>query len=112
MTNINDFSTNANSLSYFQSYLPAVSLFQYFFQVIYGSFTESLLYVAYDILVVSLFIPFTKNIKWKDFWKIVTMVIIILILPVLFNDIYYSQIYVDSFLGFIFGYSLISIFFT
>lgn len=110
MTNINDFSTNANSLSYFQSYLPAVSLFQYFFQVIYGSFTESLLYVAYDILVVSLFIPFTKNIKWKDFWKIVTMVIIILILPVLFNDIYYSQIYVDSFLGFIFGYSLISIF--
>ncbi len=112
MVNINDFSTNSQSLSYFQSYLPAISLFQYFFQVIYGNFTESLLYIAYDIIVVSLFIPFTKEIKWKDFWKIMTMVIIILVLPVLFNNIYYSQIYVDSFLGFIFGYSLISIFLT
>ena len=51
---INDFSTNPLSLSSGRTYLPGVSLFQYFFQVLAGNFNEGYLYVSLQILSFSI----------------------------------------------------------
>lgn len=110
MFTINDFSTNPNSLSYFQSYLPGVSIFLYYVQIIFGSFNESLLYFDYELLAFSLFLPFISDAKWENKNKIIVFILISFLLPLIFNYAYYSSIYVDSFLGFIFGYLLFQIY--
>ena len=60
----NFFSTNPNSLSAARAYLPSMSIFQYFFQVLsVDGFKESFLFISYQLFGISLFLPFFKNIK-------------------------------------------------
>ena len=119
MYSINDFSTNPKSLSTFQSYLPAMSLFQYFWQVIGGKFREWFLFVSYQLFVITLFLPFLTDLKWKkkDILKILVSIVLILLTPIVFFNnqytaIYYTSIYVDSFLAAIFGYCIASVYFS
>ncbi len=72
---LDDFITNENSHSLFKSYPPIMALFQYFFQrvnaLIFRSndFVEEKVYVAYQVFVVSLILPFFKMLNTKELWR-------------------------------------------
>lgn len=104
MYNIDDFSTSSKSLSLFQDYPPGLSLFQYFFQVLNGEFKESLLYITYQIIPISLYLSFLRTTSWKNPCKIIISIIIVLLVPLAFNSGYLKSIYVDALLGMLAGY--------
>lgn len=66
MSTINAFGTSPLSHCMFQSYPPAMSLFQYFFQVLYllvdvpGGFSEWRLIFAFQLYIVALLLPFVS----------------------------------------------------
>lgn len=96
----NDFSTGPHSLSLFQSYLPGMSLFQYLFQSLsFNGFYEPYLFISYQMFLISLFLPFIQNLKWKEVGKNLLIATLVVFGPVtLFNE-FYDSIYVDAFLG-------------
>lgn len=112
MFNLNDFSTNPNSLSVAKTYLPAISLFQYFWQIIRGEFIEWYLYLSIHLFIITLFAPFLKNIRWKDIYKFLIAILLIIFVPIIFYEEYYTSTYVDSFVSCIFAYSMASIYFA
>lgn len=101
---INDFSTNQTSGLLFRSYLPAMSLFQYFFECIRGDFVEYYAYISYQVFMISFFIPFIKDYTWKDWRKIILTIPILFLTPIIFTSSYYSSIYIDTSLGICFAY--------
>ncbi len=109
MFNINDFITSPLSDSTFKRYPPSMALFQYFVQILNGSFCEGLLFLCYQIIGVALFLPIFKNLEWKNFSSIITAVFFIIIIPLIFFEDYYTTIYIDAMLGITFGILLIYI---
>lgn len=107
MFTINDFSTSPKSMSQFQSYPPAMSLFQYFFVKIGNNYVESNLYIAYQLLFVSLIMPFIS--KSKKVFDSIIIAITAMLVPLILNGNFYTTIYIDSILGIMFGYLLLTI---
>lgn len=114
MFSINDFSTSKESLSAFQSYLPAMSIFQYYFQIINGSFKECLLFFSYDIFSLTLIISFLDNFNFtkKKILLMLLFLFIIIFSPMLFFNNFYTSIMIDAFLSIVFAYVIISICFN
>lgn len=115
MVTIDDFGTNANSGSHFQSYPPGMALFQYFLQKLNGArggqdFCEWMLYFAYQIFCFTFFMPFLKNLQWKRLGGIVCTGIVIFLSPLLFYSDLYTKIYIDPFLGILAGTGLAVLF--
>lgn len=110
MYTINDFSTNSKSLSAFQTYLPGISLFQYFFQVLIGKFNESYLFFSNHLLFISFLLPFTKKFEWNKPLKIIISVISYVLVPIILFNSFYKTIYVDCLLGIVFGFVLVNIY--
>ena len=94
----------------FRSYPPAMSLWQYFILFFRGSWNESDLYRSYTILGLILFLPFLKNIEWKNSKSIVSTILLIVLTPLLFYYDYYTSIYIDPILALFFGYCLAEIY--
>lgn len=101
---INDFATSPKADLMFQSYPPAMTIFQYMFMVIKGDFIEYYAYFSYCIFCISLILPFTKNLKWNNIIKIIFYFFIILLVPTLIANNFYSCIYIDTALGLTFGF--------
>ncbi|MDD2203482.1 MAG: hypothetical protein PHT75_02335 [Bacilli bacterium] len=101
-----------SDLYFSTDYLPGMPLFQYFFAKNVGHFAESHLYLSYALVVLSLLMPITKKIKWKNFWAIIPAIILLFTFPMLFansgfdGQYYYKALYIDPVLGILFGYSL------
>ena len=112
----NIYSTNPASLSAASGYPPVMSIFQYFVQNLSThGYNECLLFLAYQVFAISLTLPFIKNIKWKDVFKILLIIIVLIIVPTIFFATpyyYYNIIYIDPFLGILFAYILATIFVT
>lgn len=109
MFNINDFSTNPESMSMFKSYPPGMSIFQYFWMVIGGIFREWYLYISYQIFAIALILPVFKNVNWKQIIKIICLSLLILFIPTIIYSGYYEVIYIDAIVGIMFGYVLSNI---
>lgn len=107
MFTINDFSTDAQSMSAFQSYPPAMSIFQYFFVKVGNTYNESNLYIAYQVMFLSLIMPFIS--KNKKVFDSVIMSIIFMLVPIIITNKFYTSIYIDTILGLLFGYILSTI---
>ena len=110
----NIYNTNAASLSSARAYPPTMSIFQYFVQnlSLYG-FKEQYLYCAYHVFTISLILPFIKDVKWKEIFKIILILFIVILAPTIFFSTvyyYYNIIYIDPFLGILFGYVMAYIF--
>lgn len=110
MFTINDFSTSPKALSTFQSYPPAMSLFQYFWMKLGNDFIEYQLFISYQLVVISLFLPFISDIK-KISGKVISIIMLLLIPMITFNN-FYTAIYIDGILGIFFGYNILSIIFN
>ena len=71
MVSIDDFGTNPEAQSIFQSYPPGMSLFQYFFEKVYlllnrgELFSEWRLYFSYQIFFLSFFMPFLRKLTFE-----------------------------------------------
>lgn len=99
-------STYSNIDLTFRSYPPALSLFQYFLISIRGTWEEADLFRGNGILAITLFLPFLKNIQWKNPATIISSILLIILTPMLFYSNFYSSIYVDTILAVFFGYCL------
>lgn len=72
MTTLDDFGTNPASQSWFQSYPPGMTLFEFFLQRIVlffnpnAGFHEASVYVAYQVFFSSLLLPFFKGRSFRD----------------------------------------------
>lgn len=104
MFKINEFSTSPNSSLYFQSYPPAMTIFQYIFTFIKGEFIEYYAYYSYDLFCFCLFLPFLSKIEWKNAIKIIISTFLIIVIPTLFYQYFYISIYIDAALGLTFGF--------
>lgn len=96
------FGTNPEADSLFGSYPPGMALMQYFLQMLNGSFSEWLLYYAYQVFGVTLFMPLFRRVKdgllgWLLFAAGVFFA------PLLFFPEYYQTILIDGFLGLLAG---------
>ncbi len=116
MVALDDFGTNPNSLCMFKSYPPAMSIFEYFLERIDqfiqpGKFNEPLAYCAWQILMVSFFLPFVERIGEKNKLSSIICGLVFLLSPLMvFSGVYYST-YIDPFLGIISGVGFAIIFF-
>lgn len=116
MTVVDDFTTNPNSGSMFYNYPPGMSLFQLFLQHLYlfthpgGSFNEWRVYFAYQVLFVSILLPFLKDLTWKRPLELILLPLTLLLaLTLIFHDLYMS-LYIDAFLGILAGVGMAFLF--
>ncbi len=115
MTYINDFATNPDSHSQFQSYPPGMALLQYFFQKLHmfmradKVFTEWRLYLAYQTFALSMFFPFLEEKELRTFEKIVLFLGIAVSVLVFYPD-FYGSIYIDPFVAILAGTTFALIF--
>lgn len=107
---INDFCTSQISHCGFGAYPPAMSLFQYYFQKIHflidrtAIFNEWQMYFAYQIFLLSLFLPFLLMLgKENRFSKYFSATIMILLLLLVFYDRFFALIYIDPAVAILFG---------
>ena len=115
-TTLDDFATNPNSHSLFQSYPPAMSLFQYFLQKIYlfinksEFFNEWRAYFAHQIFSISFFFPFFKDFSYRKSLEGFCISIVYFISILFLFSNFYSTVYIDPVLGIVAGCSIASIY--
>lgn len=96
------FGTAPEADSLFGSYPPGMALMQYFLQMLSGSFSEWLLYYAYQVFGVTLFMPLCRRVK-EGFLGWLLFAAGIFCGPLLFFPEYYQTILIDGFLGLLAG---------
>ena len=112
MTYINNFGTNPAAHSMFPSYPPAMSLFQYFYQVLYqllsdpDGFSEWRLLFAYQVYVAALLVPFLSIGISMHVFAVRRILItafraVIILFALTFFDLssVFHSLYIDSFVG-------------
>ena len=111
-TYLNDFSTNPASYSNFPSYPPGMCLFQYFFQKIYlltkpgMPFSEWRAYLAYQILMVSLGMPFLQRLSFRRPLEMLLNASVLLFIHLPFFFGYnFAGVMIDTFVGTAAGYT-------
>ena len=87
-----------------KTYLSGSSLFQYFTMEMYGSFNEGIMYMANDLLILSIMISIFRNSEYKKN-NIGCLILISLFLFMITNIFYadwFVSLYVDCLLAFAF----------
>ncbi len=88
----------------FRGYQPGIGLFQYFVER-FGDWNEADLFWAYQLVIISLFIPFMASLTWRRAGRLALILPIIFIVPNLFFPST-QLIIIDPVLGLLFGYCL------
>lgn len=108
VTAIDDFGTNPAANSVFQSYPPAMILFQYSIQKMNQwvhpgiGFSEWRVFYGYQLFSVIVMLPFFRNVQWNQMLRWLFLAIIVLLAPLLFFNMY-NTAYIDLFVGLLFG---------
>lgn len=105
---LNTFGLGSDSTVLAKSYLSGTSLFQYFCVKLNGTYNESILYFAQNLMFFSLILPIFKNFKKLNNIMLWLSMAIVVLLPTLFYPYFYNSIYVDGMLGIAFAYSIYS----
>lgn len=103
-----DFGTVPEARMLFASYPPGMAIFQYFntkINVILGGegFSEWRIYHAYQIFTYSMFLPFVNKLDIKRPIRIIVICLVIFLTPAFFIDMFFSSVYIDTFLAVLFG---------
>ncbi|MGL5125793.1 MAG: hypothetical protein ACRC6U_07365 [Fusobacteriaceae bacterium] len=101
---LNHFGNLKEATTSFKGYPPAMSIFQYFFIKLSGSYKENFAFSAMIFFNLSLLSPLFKNIKSK-IESVLLSVLIIGFSTIISTDIY-TTIYIDLSLGFLSAYIL------
>jgi len=91
--------TYKDSAIIFKSYLPGISLFEYFLIRPFSQFTEFPAYIASNMVFFSILSAFIKKFNFKSMLLIGSF----LLIPLLMGVTFYSALYVDCMLGVLFG---------
>lgn len=108
----NVLSTNPAAKSMFQSYPPAMALFQYFFQVLTqfkeGTrfFSEWRLIFAYQLFSLALVMPFLKDVSLKKPLSGLFRIALAVLSLTIFASSIFHEIYIDCFVGILSGTAL------
>ena len=95
-----------------QSYPPAMPLLVYFIESFNRVFKESEIFFVYGVFYCALLVPALKNLKYKQFYLIPLLALVIVLLPCLITEhggdycYYYNSLFIDVFLGAMAGYGL------
>lgn len=109
MVSTNFLSTNAANESAFQSYPPAMSLWQYFVQKIQmlfhneDAFIEWYLHFLYQIATYVVFLPLLRKIKFNNVFNLFICFLLIFLLPSVFFETFWKTVYIDPFVGLLGG---------
>ena len=109
---LDDFAANPASGIYYQSYPPAMALFQYFFQKLHylvdsePVFSEWRLFLAYQVLMIALAMPFFRGLSLP---KAALAGVGLFVLPMLFIGETYTLLYIDSFVGMLAGCGFLAV---
>ena len=107
---LNDFPTNSSSTVNL-IYPPNPTLLQYFFTKIIGVYSQGIELFAVQILGFSLLLPIFEFTKKKRTIALLSCICILFCIPAIFVESYfYITIYVDTLMGLIIGYTLLSYF--
>ena len=112
MMKLNDFAANPASGIYYQSYPPAMALFQYFFQKLRylldggAEFSEWRLFLAYQVLMIAPAMPFFRGLSLP---KAALAGLCLFVLPLLFIGETYILLYIDSFVGMLAGCGFLAV---
>lgn len=104
------FGNVAGAGSAFAEYPPAVGLFEYFLVRSAPVFSEPAVYIAHNVLLLSLLAPVLSRLtKWR-FSAMLPVGLALLLLPLTCNTETYTNLYIDSTLGLLFAYVLYAYF--
>lgn len=109
VTTIDDFATNPAANSHFQSYPPGMMLFQYSMQKVHqlvmpdARFCEWQVFFCYQVFILAVMMPFFCNVTFKQLIRLSLYGAITLLAPLLFYRNLYSSVYIDAFVGILFG---------
>ena len=102
------FGNIAGAGSAFAEYPPAIGLFEYFLVRSSPVFSESIVYIAHNLLLLSLLAPALSGMKRLRLSLLLPAGLILLLLPLTGNTETYTNLYIDSTLGLLFAYILYS----
>ena len=102
------FGNIAGAGSAFAEYPPAVGLFEYFLVRSSPVFSEPVVYIAHNMLLLSLLAPALSGAKRWRLSLLLPAGLILLLLPLTGNTETYTNLYIDSTLGLLFAYILYS----
>lgn len=109
---LDDFAANPASGIHYQSYPPAMALFQYFFQKLRflldggAAFSEWRLFLAYQVLMIAPALPFFRGLSLP---KAALAGVCLFVLPLLFIGETYILLYIDSFVGMLAGCGFLAV---
>jgi hypothetical protein len=92
------------------SYPPAMGIFQYFALHIFGEYQDWILYFAYQLFLFALTMPFFSRLTHQTPIQNLFLGVAAFALPILIYDNAYHSVYIDPFLGSIFGFCIAVIF--
>lgn len=98
--------TSANSNVLSKNYMPASTIFHYFWLKPSHTFNESFVFISMNFLIYSLIIPILSIFK-KNLWKQAILAeFFIFLVPLTLCDYIYTGAYVDGLMGLLFAYIL------
>lgn len=107
----NGYGTVENSRVTFNEYPPFTACFQYILLNLKGTYKESLVIIAQNILYLSIIIPICAKIDFKKNRKnLMVIILTITLLPLILYENFFVEILVDGFLGILFAVGLYTIY--
>ena len=99
--------THRNSMLIIKGYIPGLPLLQYFWTRPFSTYFEYPAYIASNMFFFSIILAFIKKLNLKSS----LFILLSLLIPLVFNNDFFSSLYIDSLLGILFGVALLSYFY-
>lgn len=107
---------NLTNMGTMSGRVPGMPLLMYFVTKTFGIFKDSLLFLSYGLVSISVLLPLAKSLTWKKWYFIPILVILFFFFPMAFANsgldygAYYRTLFIDPLLGILFGYSIYLVF--
>ena len=86
----------------FVDYPPGIALLQYFFMQCQGAFVESSLFSTINVLYFAAMLPALGMEKTKGFFRSGVVFLLVIMVPLILFQNFYTEIYIDAILGVVF----------
>ena len=90
----------------YRSYPPGATLFEYLWTKLSGSFNEGDPQRGMNLLLLSFLIPAMRKQKWRSWFRALCTACALFLIPLAYNHVAYSSIYVDTLMGCVMLYGI------
>lgn len=95
---------------FFGTYLPGMSLWQWWWMNALGQWHEGTLYAALFVSYVIFLLPLFSAMRWRHAWFLPVALLVLLVFPNWGNAVSYTSLSVDTALALAFGYTLMCVY--